>query len=70
MSGKAAPAIPGFLHRALGRAAVSLLPDALRARMELGHEFDLTRRDKLTLRFAGRIADKIATPQMPAWQAA
>jgi uncharacterized protein (DUF2236 family) len=70
MSGRAAPSIPKFLHRALARAAVSLLPAELRARMELGAEFDLSRRDRLALRLAGRIADRIGTPAMPAWAAA
>lgn len=70
MSGRAAPNIPAFLHRAMARASVSLLPTKVRERMELGREFDLRNRDRLALKAAGRLADRIATPQMPAWQAA
>lgn len=69
-SGKAAPAVPKVLHRALARAAISLLPDAVRQRVELGAEFDLTVTDKLLLRAAGKLADKVRTRHSPAWQAA
>lgn len=70
MSGRAAPTIPKFLHRAMARASVSLLPARVRERMELGREFDLHKRDRLALVAAGRLADRIGSPQMPAWQAA
>lgn len=70
MSGRAAPTIPGFLHRALARASVSLLPPKVRERMELGAEFDLTRRDRIALKLAGKLADRIGNSGMPAWQAA
>jgi uncharacterized protein (DUF2236 family) len=69
-SGKAAPAVPKFLHRALARAAVSLLPDAVRQRLELGAEFDLTLADRLMLRAAGKLADKVRDRNSPAWQGA
>lgn len=69
-SGKAAPAVPKPLHRALGRAAVSLLPGDVRDRLELGREFDLGRADKLALALAGRLADRLRAPASPAWQAA
>lgn len=69
-SGKAAPAVPKILHRALARAAISLLPDAVRQRLELGAQFDLTVTDKLLLRSAGKLADKVRTRHAPAWQAA
>lgn len=69
-SGKAAPAVPRFLHRALARAAVSLLPDEVRRRLELGAAFDLTRADRLMLRAAGRLADRVRDRRSPAWQAA
>ncbi len=69
-SGKAAPAVPKFLHRALARAAVSLLPDAVRQRLELGSEFDLTAADRLTLSLAGKLADRVRDRSSPAWQAA
>jgi uncharacterized protein (DUF2236 family) len=70
MSGKAAPAIPRPLHRALGRAAVSLLPGKVRERLELGREFDLRAGERVALRLAGKLADKVPTSQSPAWQAA
>jgi uncharacterized protein (DUF2236 family) len=69
-SGRAAPTVPKFLHRALARAAVSLLPGKVRARMELGQEFDLTLMDRAALKLAGRLADKTRSKDMPAWQAA
>ncbi len=69
-SGKAAPAVPRFLHRALARAAVSLLPPSVRARLELGAEFDLTGTDRLLLRAAGKVADRVRDRRSPAWQAA
>ncbi|MES2095662.1 MAG: oxygenase MpaB family protein [Pseudomonadota bacterium] len=69
-SGRSAPKVPRFLHRALARAAVSLLPPAVRARLELGAEFDLTRRDRIALSLAGKIADRVKVRGSPAWQAA
>lgn len=57
-SGRAAPGIPGFLHRAVARASVSLLPVHIRARLDLGPRYDLTRLDRLMLRAAGRLADR------------
>ena len=57
-SGRAAPSVPRFLHRAIARAAVSLLPDHIRRRLELGRDYDLTRIDRAALRLAGRLADK------------
>lgn len=57
-SGRAAPSIPRFLHRAVARAAVSLLPGRVRDRLELGRRYDLSRLDHMALRFAGRLADR------------
>lgn len=70
MSGRAAPAIPKVLHRALARAAVSLLPAEVRAALELGAAFDLRMSDRLMLRAAGALADRIPAKGSPAWQAA
>lgn len=70
MSGKAAPAVPKMLHRALGKAAVSLLPDEVRTRLQLGSEFDLSARESLLLKAAGKLADKLPVPKSPPWQAA
>ncbi|WP_284126239.1 oxygenase MpaB family protein [Parerythrobacter aestuarii] len=70
MSRKAAPTVPKVLHRSLARASVSLLPQKVRERMELGPEFDLTMGDRLALRLMGKLADKARSKDMPAWQAA
>lgn len=70
MSGTAAPSVPKPLHRALGRAAVSLLPASVRDRLELGREFDLRAADRLALKLAGRTADVVRVPGSPAWDAA
>lgn len=69
-SGRSAPAVPRFLHQALARAAVSILPPVVRNRLDLGAEFDLTWRDTLMIRAAGKLADRVRVPQSPAWQAA
>lgn len=57
-SGKAAPGVPRFLHRAIARASVSLLPGHIRQRLDLGPRYDLTRFDRTALRIAGRLADR------------
>ncbi|MDO9368267.1 MAG: oxygenase MpaB family protein [Sphingopyxis sp.] len=57
-SGKAAPGVPRFLHRAIARASVSLLPGHIRRKLELGSQYDLTRIDRAALRVAGRLADR------------
>lgn len=69
-SGKAAPTVPRFLHRALARGAVSILPPVVRERLELGREWDLTVLDRLALKLAGRLADRHRDRSSPAWQAA
>lgn len=69
-SGKAAPTIPRFLHRALARAAVAILPPVVRQRLELGREWNLTLFDKIALKVAGRLADRHQDRTSPAWQAA
>jgi uncharacterized protein (DUF2236 family) len=69
-SGRAAPSIPRFLHRSLARAAVSTLPAAVRERLELGPEFDLTLRDKAMVRAMGRLPEHLKDKSSPAWQAA
>ncbi|ALJ13606.1 oxygenase MpaB family protein [Sphingopyxis macrogoltabida] len=57
-SGRAAPGVPRFLHRAIARASVSLLPAHIRRKLELGPQYDLTRLDLMLLRAAGRLADR------------
>lgn len=68
-SGSAAPAVPKFLHRALARASVSILPPLIRERLELGKEFDLTAADRIMLKAVGRLADNIPVRSSPACQA-
>jgi uncharacterized protein (DUF2236 family) len=70
MSGKAAPGVPRPLHRALGKAAVSLLPLEVRERLELGRGFDLSRGDRLLLGVAAKLVDVIPVWSSPPWQAA
>lgn len=68
-SGRAAPGAPKFLHRSLARGAVSLLPDSVRQTLGLGQAYDLKRRDRLTLSFAGLIAERRIDPKSPPCQA-
>lgn len=68
-SGRAAPNVPRFLHRAIARASVSLLPDHVRQRLDLGARFNLTRLDCMALKLAGRLADRRIDPQSPPCQA-
>lgn len=68
-SGKAAPNVPKFLHRALARASVSLLPPLVRDKLKLGKEYDLTFTDRLALKAAGRLAERSFSPDSPPAQA-
>ena len=67
--GQAAPSVPKFLHRALARASVSLLPPVVRRALKLGKEWDLSPADILALKLAGRLAEKVAPPDAPHTQA-
>ncbi len=67
-SGKAAPGTPRFLHRALARASVSILPPLIRRKLELGQAYDLTTMDWITLKAAGAFAERRADPNSPACQ--
>ncbi|KTE13772.1 histidine kinase [Sphingopyxis sp. H115] len=68
-SGRAAPGVPRFLHRAIARASVSLLPDHIRRKLDLGSRYDLTRLDRTALRLAGRLADHHVDRAAPYCQA-
>ena len=68
-SGTAAPTVPKFLHRALARASVSLLPPLVRDKLQLGKEYDLTLADKLALKLAARLAERRFDPASPPAQA-
>ena len=62
-SGRAAPGVPRFMHRALARASVSLLPSAVRDRLALGPEYDLGFLDRKLLQLAGRLAERRFDPK-------
>lgn len=64
-SGQAAPGTPKMLHRALARASVSLLPPIVRQKLALGAEYDLTVADRIALKLAGALAERIAIPGSP-----
>jgi uncharacterized protein (DUF2236 family) len=68
-SGKAAPSVPRFLHRALARAAVSILPPLIRDRLQLGAEYDLGLRDRIAVRLVARLAERKHDPASPPAQA-
>ena len=67
-SGKAAPGTPKFLHRALGRAAVSILPPLVRQKLALGPQYDLKLSDRIALQLVGRIAERRPDLSSPACQ--
>jgi uncharacterized protein (DUF2236 family) len=69
-SGKAAPSVPRFLHVALARAAVSILPPVVRERLELGRDFDLTFIDRIALKVMARAAERKMDPASPQCRAA
>ncbi len=64
-SGQAAPAVPKFLHRALAKASVSLLPPVVRERLQLGAAWDLSATETLALKLAGRLAERVPIPGSP-----
>lgn len=68
-SGKAAPNVPRFLHRALARAAVSILPPLIRERLELGREYDLSLIDRAAVKLVARMAERKHDPASPPAQA-
>jgi uncharacterized protein (DUF2236 family) len=68
-SGRAAKGVPKGLQSAVVHAAVSILPVAVRERLELGQEYDLTPRGVRVVRLMGAVAERIPVPQSPAGQA-
>ena len=64
-SGQAAPSVPKFLHRALARASVSLLPPVVRQALKLGKDWDLSAADVIALKLAGKLADRVVPPNAP-----
>ena len=69
-SGKARPEIPRFIHRALARAAVDILPPVVRQKLGLGKEWDISGLERLLVKFVGRLADRKVDRASPAYQAA
>lgn len=69
-SGKARPGIPRFIHRALARAAVDILPPVVREKLALGPEWDLSFPERMLVKFVGKLADRKVYPASPAYQAA
>jgi uncharacterized protein (DUF2236 family) len=68
-SGKAAPTVPRFLHRALARAAVSILPPLIREKLELGREYDLSFTDRAAVKLIARLTERKHDPASPPAQA-
>lgn len=64
-SGRAAPNLPKFLHRAVARASVSLLPPHIRQILQLGPQYDLSFFDKVVLKMAGRRQEKQIDRESP-----
>jgi uncharacterized protein (DUF2236 family) len=69
-SGKARPQIPKFIHKALARAAVDILPPVVRRKLGLGREWDLSAPERLLVKVVGRMADRKIDSEHPAYQAA
>lgn len=68
-SGRAAPLVPRGLHSALVNAAVDILPERVRERLELGPEYDLSPRGHSVVRAMARMADRVPDLTGPAAQA-
>ena len=68
-SGRAAKGVPKGLQSAIVHAAVAILPPEVRARLELGREYDLSPRGERIVRFMGAVAERIPVPASPAGQA-
>jgi len=69
-SGRAAKGVPKGLQSAIVHAAVAILPAEVRARLELGPEYDLSPRGERVVRFMGALAENIPLPGSPPAQAA
>ena len=69
-SGKARPSIPRFIHKALARASVDILPPVVREKLALGPEWNLSWFERQLVRFVARAADRKIDEAHPAYQAA
>lgn len=68
-TGPNALGLPRSLRRAMARASVALLPPAVRARLELGREYDLSPLAEQILRGMGALAERVPIPRAPPAQA-
>ncbi|MDC0666362.1 oxygenase MpaB family protein [Nannocystis radixulma] len=68
-TGKGQPRALGFFYRAIARAAVSILPPMVRARLQLGPEYDLRRVDRALVRAAAAVAERFPAKDSPATRA-
>lgn len=68
-SGRAAPGVPRGLQSALVHAAIDILPVAVRERLELGREYDLNWKGRMTVKAMGKIAEMTPDLNGPAAQA-
>jgi len=68
-SGRAARAVPRGLHSALVHAAIAILPREVRARLELGSEYDLSPRGERVVKAMTQIAERVPDLTGPAAQA-
>ena len=69
-SGQAARHVPKSLHRALANASVSILPKAVRERLELGPAYDLSFAGRQAVKLAGKIAERTPIKGSPPADAA
>ena len=69
-SGKARPQIPKFIHKALARASVEILPPVVREKLGLGPEWNLSWPERQLVKIVGRMADRKVETEHPAYQAA
>lgn len=68
-SGRAARGVPRGLQSALVHAAVAILPGEVRARLELGPDYDLSPRGERVVKAMARIAERVPDLTGPAAQA-
>ena len=68
-TGKGQAGALGFFYRAIARAAVSLLPPMVRARLQLGPEYDLRGVDRTLVRAAAAVAERFPAKNSPATRA-
>mgnify|MGYP003630492215 CR=1 FL=1 len=68
-SGRAAKGVPKGLQSAVVNAAVSILPVAVRERLELGADYDLRPKGVVTVKAMGALAERLPLPASPAGQA-